>query len=330
MPRPALQKILISRTDAIGDVCLTLPACMALREKFPNAELVYLCSAYTKEVVACFEPIDAVLTLEELDQASNVTRLDLLGKFDVVIHLFPNKVLAKWCKEAGVKVRIGTAHRLFHFFTCNIRPRFTRRRSDLHEAQLNFKLLAPLGIQSIPSLDQMNRHLAFLPQETHGFSEYKKEGQIILLHPKSNGSGVEYPIEKYIELAEKLAQKGYVIYFTGTAKEGMLFRKQIPKVAQIHDATGQWDIQTFIGVIARSKALIACSTGPYHLAGLAGIKAIGLFSQRKPIHPGRWSALGLNALALTSSGTCIACAAGKDCKCIEAISTQDIIHAIES
>jgi ADP-heptose:LPS heptosyltransferase len=330
MPRPALQKILISRTDAIGDVCLTLPACMALREKFPNAELVYLCRAYTKEVVACFEPIDAVLTLEELDQASHVTRLDLLGKFDVVIHLFPNKLIAKWCKEAGIKVRIGTAHRFFHFFTCNIRPRFTRRRSDLHEAQLNFKLLAPLGIQSIPSLDQMNRHLAFLPHETHGFSEYKKEGQIILLHPKSNGSGVEYPIEKYIELAEKLAQKGYVIYFTGTAKEGMLFRKQIPKVAQIHDATGQWDIQTFIGVIARSKALIACSTGPYHLAGLAGIKAIGLFSQRKPIHPGRWSALGLNALALTSSGTCIACASGKDCKCIEAISTQDIIHAIES
>jgi ADP-heptose:LPS heptosyltransferase len=323
------KKILISRADAIGDVCLTLPACMALREKYPNTELVYLCRAYTKEVVACFEPIDAVLTLEELDQASHLTRLDLLGKFDVVIHLFPNKLIAKWCKEAGIKVRIGTAHRFFHFFTCNVRPRFTRRRSDLHEAQLNFKLLAPLGIQTIPSLDQMNRHLAFLPHKIHGLSEFKKEGQIILLHPKSNGSGVEYPIEKYIELAELLAQKGYTIYFTGTEKEGALFRNQIPKVAQIHDATGQWDLPTFIGVIARSKALVACSTGPYHLAGLAGVKAVGLFSQRKPIHPGRWAALGLNASALTSYGICTACTAGKDCKCIEAISIQDISHAIE-
>ncbi len=323
------KKILISRADAIGDVCLTLPACMALRAKYPNAELVYLCRAYTKEVVACFEPIDAVLTLEELDQASHLTRQDLLGKFDVVIHLFPNKLIAKWCKEAGIKVRIGTAHRLFHFFTCNVRPRFTRRRSDLHEAQLNFKLLAPLGIQSIPSLDQMNRHLAFLPHKIHGFSEIKMDGQIILLHPKSNGSGVEYPIKKYIELAELLVQKGYTIYFTGTEKEGALFRDQIPKVAQIHDATGQWDLPTFIGVIARSKALVACSTGPYHLAGLAGVKAVGLFSQKKPIHPGRWAALGLNASALTSYGISTTCTAGEDCKCIETISIQDIIHAIE-
>ncbi|MFM9004146.1 MAG: glycosyltransferase family 9 protein, partial [Flavobacteriales bacterium] len=63
------KKILISRPDAIGDVCLTLPVCMALRAKFPNAQLVYLCRAYTKEVVACFVPIDALLTIEELEQA---------------------------------------------------------------------------------------------------------------------------------------------------------------------------------------------------------------------------------------------------------------------
>lgn len=323
------QKILISRTDAIGDVCLTLPACMALREKFPNAELVYLCRAYTKEVVSCFEPIDAVLTVEELKAASASERLEILGKFDVVIHLFPNKLIAKWCKEARIEVRIGTAHRFFHFFTCNVRPRFTRKRSELHEAQLNFKLLASLGIQTIPSLDQINRYLAFLPHKIHGLSEFKKEGQIILLHPKSNGSGVEYPIEKYIELAELLAQKGYEIYFTGTEKEGALFRNQIPKVAHIHDATGKWDLQTFIGVIARSRALIACSTGPYHLAGLAGVKAIGLFSQRRPIHPGRWAAIGTNAIALTAQGICTACAAGKDCNCIEEIPIQDLIYAVE-
>lgn len=323
------KKILISRPDAIGDVCLTMPVCMALRAKFPNAQLVYLCRAYTKEVVACFEPIDALLTIEELEQASQLTRLELLGKYDVVIHLFPNKVVAKWCKEAAVKMRIGTAHRFFHFYTCNVRPRFTRKHSELHEAQLNFKLLAPLGIQAIPSLDQINQHIAFQPHETQRPSEFKKEDQIILLHPKSNASGVEYPIEKYIELSEILAQKGYTIYFTGTEKEGVLFRNQIPKVANIHDATGQWDLQTFIGVIARSKALVACSTGPYHLAGLTGVKAVGLFSQRKPIHPGRWAALGLNSFALTSNGACVACASGKNCKCIEEISTHDIIHAIE-
>lgn len=322
-------RILISRTDAIGDVCLTLPACQALKVAFPAAKLTYLCKAYTKEVVACFEPINQILTLEELEIATPVQRNQLLGNFDVVIHLFPNKAVAKWCKAAKIPKRIGTAHRLFHLFTCNFRPRFTRKRSDLHEAQLNFKLLAPLGIQTIPSLDQMNRHLAFLPHGTQDLSDLNKEDQIILLHPKSNGSGVEYPIEKYIELAEILAQKGYRIYFTGTEKEGALFRHQIPSHPHIKDATGLWDLKSFISVISKSKALIACSTGPYHIAGLTGIKAIGLFAQRKPIHPGRWAALGRQAQALTSEGVCENCAAGKECRCIEEISIQAISYALE-
>ena len=321
--------ILISRTDAIGDVCLTLPACQALKVAFPAAILTYLCKAYTKEVVACFEPITHILTLEELETASTAQRNELLSKFDIVIHLFPNKAVAQWCKAAKIPKRIGTAHRFFHFFTCNVLPRFTRKRSDLHEAQLNFKLLAPLGIQTIPSLNQINRHLAFLPHETNGFSEFKKGDPIILLHPKSNGSGLEYPIEKYIELAEILAQKGYRIYFTGTEKEGALFRKQIPSHPHIKDATGLWDLKTFISVISKSKALVACSTGPYHLAGLIGIKAIGLFAQRKPIHPGRWAALGRQAQALTSEGVCERCAAGKECSCIEEISIQAISYALE-
>ncbi|MFM7006063.1 MAG: glycosyltransferase family 9 protein [Flavobacteriales bacterium] len=322
-------RILISRTDAIGDVCLTLPACQALQVAYPAASLTYLCKAYTKEVVACFEPITHILTLEELEIASTAQRNELLGNFDIVIHLFPNKAVAQWCKAANIPKRIGTAHRLFHLFTCNFRPRFTRKRSDLHEAQLNFKLLAPLGIHTIPSLDQMNRHLAFLPHETHGFSEFNKEDQIILLHPKSNGSGVEYPIEKYIELAEILAQQGYWIYFTGTDKEGALFRKQLPSHPRIKDVTGLWDLKTFISVISKSKALVACSTGPYHLAGLSGIKAIGLFAQRKPIHPGRWAALGRQAQVLTSTGFCTVCAAGKACHCIEEISLEAIIYALE-
>ena len=110
-------RILISRTDAIGDVCLTLPACSALKAAFPTAKLTYLCKAYTKEVVACFEPISQILTLEALEIASKEQRNEILGNFDVVIHLFPNKAVAKWCKAAQIPKRIGTAHRFFHFFT---------------------------------------------------------------------------------------------------------------------------------------------------------------------------------------------------------------------
>lgn len=321
--------ILISRTDAIGDVCLTLPVCQAIHEAFPDSKLTYLCKAYTQAVVACFKPIDHILVLEELEQTSQKDRVTQLSKFDIVIHLFPNKMVAQWCKQAKIPMRIGTAHRFFHLLTCNFRPRFTRKRSDLHEAQLNFKLLAPLGITTIPSLPQINEKLPFVRPTLASSTDIKDWSRVVLLHPKSNGSGVEYPFEKYKALALALVEQDYQVFFTGTEKEGAQFRAFIPAHPSITDATGHWDLPTFIDIIAQSKALVACSTGPYHIAGLCGIQSIGLFVQRKPIHPGRWAALGAYAIALTANKDCLVCAAGKDCKCIEEIDFQDIIDAIE-
>ena len=314
MAKPRLQKILISRTDAIGDVSLTLPVCVALKQQFPEAELVYLCRKYTAPVVACFEPIDDMLVYEELEALSNDERALKLEGFSAVLHLFPNKIVANWCKQARIPLRVGTAHRLHHWWTCNLLPWFSRKRSDLHEAQLNFYLAKAIGYPNIPNWIEIKQTSAFrvedsLPAEfqSHDFSK------VILLHPKSNGSGVEYPIEKYAELSLLLVEKGFEVFFTGTEKEGQLFRNQIPKNSKIKDVTGLWDLKTFISIISKSKALIACSTGPYHLAGLCQIQAIGLFTNTRPIHPGRWAALGTQSKALTE---------------IETISPQQIADAL--
>ena len=315
MAKPRLQKILISRTDAIGDVSLTLPVCVALKQQFPEAELVYLCRNYTAPVVACFEPIDDMLVYEELEALSNDERALKLEGFSAVLHLFPNKIVANWCKQARIPLRVGTAHRLHHWWTCNLLPWFSRKRSDLHEAQLNFYLAKAIGYPNIPNWIEIKQTSAFrvedsLPAEfqSHDFSK------VILLHPKSNGSGVEYPIEKYAELSLLLVEKGFEVFFTGTEKEGQLFRNQIPKNSKIKDVTGLWDLKTFIAIISKSKALIACSTGPYHLAGLCQIQAIGLFTNTRPIHPGRWAALGTQSKALTE---------------IETISPQQIADALQ-
>lgn len=326
---PEAKKILISRTDAIGDVCLTLPVCEALKAAHPQAELTYLCRSYTRAVVACFEPIDQVLLLDELQQLDDQARNKVLGQYDVVLHLFPNKVVAKWCKQARIPLRIGTAHRFFHLFTCNSRPRFSRKRSELHESQLNFKLLAPLGLTRVPSIEELNATLHFKAPQLPSALAARDWSQAVLLHPKSNGSGVEYPLERFIELALVLTAKGYQVYFTGTEAEGQLFRAQLAQHPELIDVSGQWDLTTFIGVISKAKALVACSTGPYHLAGLSGIRAVGLFASRKPIHPGRWAALGKGASALVFDPNCQRCAEGRACTCVAEISIDHIADALE-
>ena len=44
-------KILVSRTDAIGDVILTIPICDILKENIEVSELHFLGRSYTEDVI---------------------------------------------------------------------------------------------------------------------------------------------------------------------------------------------------------------------------------------------------------------------------------------
>ena len=228
-------------------------------------------------------------------------------------------------------MRIGTAHRIFHLLTCNYRLSFSRKQSLLHESQLNFELLKPLGFNETPSFDFLFQSLnhfniptVSLPTEFSGIDL----SNTIILHPKSQGSAVEWPLEKYIELAQVLVQQKKTVIFTGTENEGKEFSAILPVHPQIIDSSGKLNLKQLILLISSCEALVACSTGPYHIAGISGIKAIGLFSPRKPIHPGRWRALGDKSVALVFDSSCSNCKNGKVCSCIENISVQSVLSAI--
>lgn len=294
---------LISRTDSIGDVLLTLPICHWLKEKFPTCKITFLGNTYTQPILACYPEIDQILEWKKIEAISEKEQIQLFKslQIDVCIHVFPKKEIAHLTKKAGIKTRIGTSHRLFHFFTCNVRPNFTRKGSDLHEAQLNFELLKPLGLEKIPSLEEITKYIqTFQAPKVSLPIAVDSENKKIILHPKSQGSALEWPIEKYTELALMLAEEGHHIYFTGTEKEGDLFRTKIPVHENIKNITGKFTLTEFIAFIQKCDAIVACSTGPLHIGAILGLKAIGIYSQTQPIHPGRWRPIGENVLVVSN------------------------------
>ena len=291
------KKIVISRTDSIGDVVLTLPLAGILKERFPGVTIVFLGNTYTKPIIACSQHVDEIWEWAELEKKHPEEQIFWLSEqhVDVFIHVFPRKELARLAKKASIKNRIGTSHRLYHWLTCNYRPSFTRKRSKLHEAQLNTKLLAPLRIGADYTLRQLNGYIGFdkiptLPEKFAALLEGKKTA--VILHPKSQGSAKEWGVKNFMALAESLDPKRYTIFFTGTEKEGILFRDEIPKADHLIDLTGQMTLPELIAFIAAADILVAASTGPLHLAGITNRHAIGLFSVIKPIHAGRWQPLG--------------------------------------
>jgi len=291
------KRIVISRTDSIGDVALTLPIAGILKEKYPDAQIIFLGNTYTKPIIKCCLSVDEVWEWAELQKMEDRQRLKWLKSqnIDVFIHVFPRRELARLAKKAKIKHRIGTSHRLYHLLTCNHRPNFTRKNSDLHEAQLNTKLLTPFGINKYYSLNELSviSNFTKLPSLSENFKILlNTDKKNLIFHCKSQGSALEWGVDNFINLAKSLNQADFNIFFTGTEKESEFFRNKLPKQNNIIDLSGKMNLDQLIAFISKSDLLLACSTGPLHIAGLSDIKTIGLFTPKKPLHFGRWQPLG--------------------------------------
>lgn len=326
--------VCISRTDSIGDVILTIPMCGLIKEKYPDCKIVFLGRKYTKPVVNCSKFVDDFIDWDSIKKLKISEQIAYLKKYsiDTFIHVFANKNISRLAKKASIKNRISNAREIHLFLNSNIRLNFTRRNSNYHEAVLNTRLLEPLGIKKDLTVSDLWKYTGFenkfeLPKNLpFDFST----NRIVILHPKSLGSAIEWGIDNFISLSIELANSGYKVLFCGTEKEGELFRKEIPVNKDIVDLTGKLTLEEYISVIAHSYSLVAASTGPLHIASLLHKKAIGLYSSRKPIHPGRWRPIGPNSTTLVYDENCKDCEKGKKCNCVKEISVDRVLNEIAS
>ena len=301
-----MNHILISRTDAIGDVVLTLPVAGYLRELYPKAKISFLGRVYTGPVIKCSGNVDNFIDYDEILKLDEKLQVSFLKEqqVDAIVHVFPNRHISALAKRAGIKVRIGTRKRIFHWLSCNILIKLSRKKSDLHEAQLNLILLKPLGLQKPQTLQAIAQHYGFKPTAALP-AHFKRLLSVnefnLILHPKSHGSGAEWGLGKFKQLAEGLATAGVKIFITGSDKEKALLAGWIKTLPpNVTDVTGQMTLDQLIAFIAAADGLVASGTGPLHLAGALGIHALGLFPSLRPIHPGRWAPLGEKAEYLES------------------------------
>jgi len=294
--------ILISRTDSIGDVVLTLPMCAAIKEHLPDCKITFIARSYTIPVIRACRFVDNILNWDEMSKTSPADQIELLVNTgaDAIIHVFPTKKIIWLAKRARIKLRIATGRRWYTLTKCNKLVFFSRKKSQLHESQLNMKLLSPLGITGLYTLPEIATmyglsKLPLLPERLH--SMLNSTNKKIIIHPKSKGSAVEWSLASYSKLISSLDGKNVQVFITGTEQEKKWVSERIswPKKEYVEDLSGTMNLDEFIAFINACDILIAASTGPLHIASALGKKAIGLYSPKRPIHPVRWAPIGTNA-----------------------------------
>ena len=313
--------ILISRTDSIGDVVLTLPVAKFLKERFPEMRISFLGKTYTRPVIEACIYVDEFVNVDDF---LNGTTYSEIFRPDCIIHVFPVEAIAKRAKQIKIPLRIGTTNRFYHWNTCNKLIKLSRKKSDLHEAQLNLKLLSPFGISRNFSYKEIESSFGLkkimpLQKEFVMLIDTKKYN--LILHPKSQGNGREWPLENFISLIKSLDKKRYSIFISGTEKEKRGLRLLFEQVGHlVTDITGTMNLSQFISFINECDGLVASGTGPIHIASALDKDAFGIYPPIKPVHPGRWRPIGRKARVFVLEKDCRDCKNNPSaCSCMQSV-----------
>lgn len=329
--------ILISRTDGIGDVVLTLPLAGVIKHCFADVRVLFLGRTYTQAVVGMCGDVDEFLNWDELAKDENRGGKILKAKqIDVVLHVFPNKEVAKLCKQAGIKSRVGTSHRIYNWLFCNKLVHFSRRNSNEHEAVLNLKLLYPLTkresritVENI--CDYVHIKAVKVPSCADKLLETSRYFKLIL-HPKSKGSAREWGLHNFRLLIEALDKTKFRIFLCGTEEEGQRFRGELLSETDenVYDLSGKLSLEQYICLIADSDALVAASTGPLHIAAVLNRHAIGLYPPIRPMNPERWQPIGRKVKVFCKDKVCNSCRKTTYCSCMQSIKPKEVAEYLSN
>jgi ADP-heptose:LPS heptosyltransferase len=301
-----------------------------LKREFPESQVSLLVRRTTSPVARYCRHVHAVLNWDEIERLPAREQVEILKRVgaDVIIHIYPNRAIARRARQAGIRVRIGTIRRHFHWLSCNRLVRLRRKNSPLHEAQLNLKLLEPLGIKRTCSAAEICGlyGLDGMPTLDDDITALIDPLRFnLIVHPKSGGTAREWPCEYFVALIRSLPPARFNILVTGSEQEGEQLRGSLPwGLPHVVDLMGRLSLAELISLIAAADGLVAASTGPLHIAAALGKHALGIYSPLRSKRASRWGPIGTRARVFQLDRNCAACHGMRDCECVRRILPDQI------
>lgn len=311
-----IERILIVRLSAMGDVIHTLPAAQALREAFPNAMIGWLieerwaellCAPGTprrgqrsaqRPLVDWVHTVDlrgwrkslfAISTLQHIMRVWNDVRS---ARYDVAVDLqgaIRSAVLARW---SGTRVVFGAAE-----------PRespaslwYTRRviARGAHVIEQNLSVAAAIVGKQLQGLS------AHFPRNEDAERRINQRltdagvSEFAILNPGAGWGAKRWPAERYGRVAQALAAQGVrSILNYGPGEEELV--REAEAASEGAALTMKCSITELIALTRRARLFIGGDTGPMHLAATLQVPVVAIFG---PTDPARNGPYGTRSIVL--------------------------------
>jgi heptosyltransferase I len=296
-----VNRILLVRLGALGDIVHAIPVAAALRRAHPTARIDWLVSAKHREILDLVPILDRRLPIRDRGEAdggvSMVAALRDLRKhrYDLVIDLQGLIKSALIARSSGAPRVLGFTPRYLRepiarmFYTSVHDPGgggIYAATETRHVVQINLGLLREIGITT---------HTAEFPIDEGGGNRCAIEilartrGRYAILNPGAAWPNKRWPPERLAQVAVALSRRrglqSVVIWGPG---ERELAEEVVARADRSAMLAPQTSIVDIVALARRAALMISGDTGPTHIGAAVGTPIVGLYGPTRPERNGPW------------------------------------------
>ncbi len=319
----APKRILVIRTDLMGDVILSLPAVRALHRAYPAAHIDMLVLPANVGVIKQDPAITRIVTYDPniwrrphafLTPATYRAFLGLIGGLRAAQYDLCLSLAGDWASVfaflSQARRRVGYRDEAYPFFMTDPVP---GRRYRLHQHEVEY--IAGLAKAAGGILEDEQREPTLVVSE-QARAEVKTlleangvaEGDLLIAAHAgaTNGVAKRWPISHWSALADQLITEiGAKVILTGAASDAEITGAVAARMRQIPlDFAGKTTIPQLAALLARCDLVISGDSGPLHMAGAVGTPVIALHG---PTDPALSGPVGKDATVLRLGIWCSPC-----------------------
>lgn len=342
----APHSVLVVRLSALGDVVHGLSALAALREAWPQARIGWAVEdrfaglleghpQLDRLVVVPRRRLQGELRAGRLRAAAGTLRELVRGfgpePWDLAVDLQSNLRSAVVACASGAAVRLGWDSSRAREGAQRLHTRSAAAAPGVQlERERCLELLTHAGVRGAAARPLVPlRPEAVQRMETAVLDRAALAP--VLLHPGVSGFGAlkSWPRARWSELAARLAVRVPVLVSHGPGEESLAAEvvrgAAHPRVAA---APATATLQELAALLSLARLVVACDTGPLHLAAAMGRPVVGLYGPTNPLRHGPWSPVGA-ARAVSAGAWCAPCTRRRcpETTCMAALEPEPVLAA---
>lgn len=279
-------KVLVCRTDKLGDFMLTWPAVAMLKKSLGKIGQVFVLINPMNESAAKKCPwIDGVI----IDSADTLKTINDIKtqEFDAAIALFSNWHVASLLKKAGIWERVAPATKLAQIlYTDRVVQR--RSKSLKPEYEYNCDLIEYFLKKHSFTVQRSKPPFWPMPKKTS-----KAKEKIIFFHPGHGGSSAKINLNDYANFFRLLSQDyTFKVLVSYGPSEIDLAEDALHKLCDISVNAEMMPLQKSIfeyaNFITQGDLFVSCSTGTLHIAANLNMPTVAFYPVKRSSTSLRW------------------------------------------